>query len=75
MPLKTATGGVTGVPGAVSLGTGTEFAGMAFLTTVVGNNLYLNFTPVPEPATVLAVCAAGAGAFGLIRRRFKSRSI
>lgn len=69
--VATATGGITGLPGPVSLGTGTEFAGMAFFTGVIGNNLYLNFSPVPEPATVLAFAAAGLGVGGLIRRRFR----
>jgi hypothetical protein len=31
--------------------------------------VYLNFTPVPEPATVLAVAAAGLGGLRLVRRR------
>jgi fibronectin-binding autotransporter adhesin len=73
--IATATGGVSGTPAPVTLGVGNEFAGMMFLASVVGNNLYLNFTPVPEPATVLAICAAGAGAFGLIRRRRKNTEV
>ena len=34
-----------------------------------GNNLILTFTPVPEPATVLGLAAAGLGAVRLARRR------
>ncbi len=69
--VATATGGVTGTPGIVSLGSGIDFAGMSFLASVVGNNVYLNFTPVPEPATVLSIAAIGFGVGGLIRRRFR----
>lgn len=69
--IATATGGITGVPGAVSIGAGTEFAGMTFSESIVGSSLYLNFTPVPEPATVLGIAAAGFGVGGLIRRRFR----
>jgi hypothetical protein len=36
---------------------------------VNGNNLTLTFTPVPEPAHVLLVCGATAGALGWWRRR------
>lgn len=32
-------------------------------------------SPVPEPATVLGICAVGFGAVGLIRRRFKKTTI
>lgn len=37
--------------------------------SVAGGNLVLRFTPVPEPATVLLACAAGAGVAGCVRRR------
>ena len=41
-----------------------------------GNDIVLyNFTPVPEPASVLAVCAAAAGLFGLARRARLRREI
>jgi fibronectin-binding autotransporter adhesin len=50
---------------------GFPFAAYMFSFDNVGSTVYLNFTPVPEPATVLGICAAGAGVFGLIRRRLK----
>ncbi|MFO0811428.1 MAG: autotransporter-associated beta strand repeat-containing protein [Gemmataceae bacterium] len=37
--------------------------------TLVGNSVQIGFQPVPEPATVLLIASAGAGAFGLWRRR------
>jgi autotransporter-associated beta strand protein len=68
--VATASGGITGSP-TVGTVNGIDFANNSFFTSVVGNNLYVNFTPVPEPATVLAVCAASAGTITLIRRRRK----
>ena len=46
-------------------------AGGTFSTSLGESNtaLYLNFTPVPEPTTVLALAAAGLGGVGLVRRR------
>lgn len=46
-------------------------AGGTFSTSLGETNtaLYLNFTPVPEPTTVLALAAAGLGGVGLVRRR------
>jgi autotransporter-associated beta strand protein len=41
----------------------------SFSLNRIGNNLVLTFSPVPEPATVLAVGAAGLGLAGFIRRR------
>jgi autotransporter-associated beta strand protein len=37
-------------------------------------NLYVGFTPVPEPATVLGVAAAVLGVGGLIRRRSRGKA-
>jgi hypothetical protein len=37
-------------------------------SNATGWNVVLNFTPVPEPTTVLGVCAAGYGLACLIRR-------
>lgn len=37
-----------------------------------GNAVVLTFTPVPEPAAVLALAAAGLGAAGLCRRRWRA---
>ena len=36
---------------------------------ISGNNLYLNFTPVPEPGSILAVTPVLAGV--VVRRRFR----
>jgi fibronectin-binding autotransporter adhesin len=43
--------------------------GYLYSAAVVGNNLVLTITPVPEPATVLAICGVGAGMMSFIRRR------
>lgn len=49
-----------------------------FNNTILGvdgsNNLTLQFTPVPEPGTVLAVAGAGLLVLGGIRRRFRVTS-
>jgi fibronectin-binding autotransporter adhesin len=43
------------------------------ITITGGNDVVLyNFQPVPEPASVLAVCAGAIGLFGAIRRRRSS---
>jgi autotransporter-associated beta strand protein len=53
-----------------------SFAGYESVSlTVVGNNLVLTFTPVPEPATIFGASALALGAFGLIRRRMKSNAV
>jgi autotransporter-associated beta strand protein len=44
---------------------GTNFS----LTGDSGGNVYLNFTPVPEPGALLLAAAAGAAAVGAVRRR------
>lgn len=63
----------TGASGAVVIDVSnlsfTLNAGDTFALNRVGNNLVLSFSPVPEPATVLAVGAAGLGLFGWARRR------
>jgi len=63
----------TGITGTATVGTleGTDFQFLPgfFFLTVSGPNLFLNYNPVPEPATVLSLCAAGLAAGGWIRRR------
>lgn len=41
---------------------------------MVGNNLVINFTPVPEPGIVLLAAVAGAVGYRRIRRSFISRT-
>ncbi|MBX7105853.1 MAG: PEP-CTERM sorting domain-containing protein [Gemmataceae bacterium] len=36
-----------------------------------GNDLFLNYTPVPEPATILGLSAGAFAIGGLVRRRFR----
>jgi autotransporter-associated beta strand protein len=68
--IASATTGVTGTAnvGAVE-GTDFQFLPGFFFLTVSGPNLFLNYNPVPEPATVLSLCAAGLAVGGWIRRR------
>jgi hypothetical protein len=42
--------------------------GSAFNLMPVGNDVFLTFTPVPEPGSLLLIGAAGAGALGAVRR-------
>lgn len=39
------------------------------------NNVVMTFVPVPEPATVLGLAAAGFGAVGFLRRRFAKSAV
>lgn len=48
--------------------------GDTFALARTGNNLVLSFAPVPEPATVLAVGAAGLGGITWLRRRKVARA-
>jgi autotransporter-associated beta strand protein len=48
---------------------GFTFDSSGYTLTGTSNVLMVSFVPVPEPATVLAVGAAGLGALGLLRRR------
>jgi len=72
--LVTATGGITGFdPTYFSVSTANlvnSTGGGGFYVTENGDNLVLNFSPVPEPSTV-ALMAAGLAAVGavLLRRR------
>jgi autotransporter-associated beta strand protein len=45
------------------------------LTGDTNGVLYLNFTPVPEPGTVLAIGAAVLGVGGFVRRKLRSRQL
>jgi autotransporter-associated beta strand protein len=51
------------------------FGGPSVMSLVAsGNNVYLNFTPVPEPASILTVCAAAGWVGGIVvRRRMKKK--
>ena len=55
------------------LGSGIDY--LIYYGTYSGFPTSVVIAPVPEPATVLALCAAGAGAVGLIRRRRKANQI
>ena len=61
----------TGATGAVVIDTSgfTLATGDNFTLARSGNNLVLTFSPVPEPALVLTVGAAGLAAAGWLRRR------
>jgi autotransporter-associated beta strand protein len=67
--VATATGGVTvtGQPtfNAVGLSTG---SGSFYLSSGV-NGVFVNFSPVPEPAEILVVSAAATGVIAIIRNR------
>jgi hypothetical protein len=45
------------------------FIGTPIVTNPGGTSLVVQFTPVPEPTTVLGICAAAAGGVGWLRRR------
>jgi autotransporter-associated beta strand protein len=49
-------------------------SGYLYSAAVVGNNLVLTITPVPEPTTVLTVCGVAAGVVGVIRHRRRRRN-
>src|SRR5207249_4308965 len=70
--IATASGGVNGnaVVGTIAGPNFSTAPGM-FTLNGLGNSLFLNYTPVPEPATVLAIGAGGLALGGLIRRRFR----
>jgi fibronectin-binding autotransporter adhesin len=52
--------------------TGDMFVGSSGSISVVGNNVVLNFTPVPEPATVGLLAAGVLGGVAALRRRRKA---
>jgi autotransporter-associated beta strand protein len=45
-----------------------DIGGSAFQLTPIGNDVFLTFTPVPEPGSLLLVGAAGSGVFVVVRR-------
>lgn len=47
--------------------------GYIYSAVIIGNNLVLTITPVPEPGVVLSICAAAFGAGALFRRRARSK--
>jgi hypothetical protein len=64
-------GSITSLPTVTSVN-GTDFAGLtpaSFRVVSTGTGLLLNYTPVPEPGSVLVTCAAAAGVVGWRRRR------
>ena len=55
-------------PGQIAPANAPGFSTNEFMTYVNNGAVTLRFTPVPEPACVLAACAAGTVAAGLVRR-------
>src|SRR5262249_20925230 len=45
-----------------------DVGGGAFQLTHIGNDVFLTFTPVPQPGWLLLVGAAGSGVFVVVRR-------
>lgn len=73
--VATATGSIN-ISGVNVFSPNAEFAaagGNFYSFSVLGNSLILNYSPVPEPATILAVCAIAGGAASLWRRRRRDR--
>lgn len=66
----TVTDTLTGVLSGTGAG---AFSGLTLLATSPTNSQFrgIDFAPVPEPATVLGIAAAGFGVAGMIRRRFR----
>jgi hypothetical protein len=52
----------------------TTHADTVFSVTGNGTDLFINITPVPEPATVLGLAAGALGLGGLVRRRLVRRA-
>jgi fibronectin-binding autotransporter adhesin len=55
-------------PSAFQLVGDIPLSGSVFQLTSVGNDVFLTFTPVPEPGSVLLVGAAGSGVCVVVRR-------
>ena len=58
----------------VTMGFSNSTAGGTFSFTEIGNNLFLDFTPVPEPAT-WALLLAGAALVGLVAWRQRALQV
>jgi hypothetical protein len=58
----------------VTKGFSNSTAGGTFSLTEVGNNLFLDFTPVPEPATC-ALLLAGVALIGVVARRQRTLQV
>lgn len=52
-----------------------SFSGVSLAINGAGTGLVLTFSPVPEPATVLAIAAGALGLGGVVRRRFRRTSM
>jgi fibronectin-binding autotransporter adhesin len=55
--------------------TWSAFTDVTLTVDGTGTFLILNFTPVPEPATVLAFSVVALGAFGIARRRMSRQAV
>jgi autotransporter-associated beta strand protein len=67
--------------GVVPLTTPASFSTIGFQATGLSaqvsatGDVFVNFTPVPEPGTALALAAAGLGFGGLVRRKLRGRPV
>src|SRR5262249_44989503 len=71
--IATTTGGVTGTPALGTVGGDFSLFAANFTVTTDSSNVYLNFVPVPEPATSGFIVALAFGTGALVRRRLSGR--